>query len=680
MKIVWPVLPVPPDEPARFRIVWPVLPVPPAVPPLQLRGLVCGVAAAALVLLLRLLGVAEGETGIVLTGVLLLLVPTSKELARRILYTGAIVMGWLPVLWWLDLPFAAVGRVTVLLALLAAGLAAWIGSGAQPLSRARALLPRVRAVDVALPIVATLGAMLLDPFLTTKQAVQSLAVLMTGWDNSAHFSMVSMARTHGVTVDALTTPPPSGGTWQFASYPEGFHALVATVGEILVGPGARDTATELLLYGRGTALVVLGAVLVVVAGICALPVARRRPIAVPAAVVAAAAFLVGPGADSVGGGFANFLLACVLTAIVALVVLPMPRVFLPVPFAAAAGALVGVANGWALLLAIAVPAAVALLLPISRSRWRTDRVRLIVVALVLVVTMLCAVRTAVVLMRVTAVDPLLIVGGIMPPDPGLVAAVSAGATAACLLAGRSGRLLAMAAAPLAGGWVAIALADAQYRASGMVTYYGYKFMTGLLLAALTIGVAAALHLLPRVRRIRGVAAVRAGVGALVLTAAATQVFGLTPLHPAIPDKDSAPVAPTFPAPAPGAPGVVTRARQIELISEPPTMAALSLYARDVQAQAGPRLVFYLDAPAKGGIDPLLAAQWYFALTDTWTVEANTAATRFRIRSQSAFDVADAARLFLHWRPDVCVAVPASDAARLRADLGPGLADRVLEVG
>ncbi|MGI5126748.1 hypothetical protein ACQEVB_08010 [Pseudonocardia sp. CA-107938] len=659
----------PEPPPARERrIQWLELPT---TDQHTIRGLVCGAVAFALVLAVRLAGLADGPVGLALAGVLLLLVPSSRELSRRVLHTGAIVAGWLPVLWWIDLPVGAVGRATLLLALLAGGLAAWVACGPQPLARARALVPRIRAADVALPVVAAGAVLLHQPFLSTKTPVQSLALLMTGWDNSAHYSMYSMLRTYGVTVDGLTAPPPSGGVWQFTSYPEGFHALVATVAELLVGPTRRDVGTELLLYGRGTALVVLGAVLVVVAGLCALPAARRRPaLAVPGAVLVATAFLVGPGAEAVNGGFSNFLLACALTVVVALVVLPMPRVFLPVPLGAAAGALLGVASGWVLLLAVAAPAALALLVPMRRPRWRGDRVQVIASLTVVVVMLECMGRTAAVLMRVTATDPLLIVGGIVAPNLGLVAAATVGALGACVWAARRGpRLLALAVAPFVGGGVAVALAVAQLNASGVVTYYGYKFMTGLLLAALGIAAAALLHALSPPPWDGLAARVRAAAGGLALAVAATQVFGLTWVLPTLPGELRI-----------GAPGVVDQRAQQAMIDAPPSMTELAVRAADVQAEAGTRLVFYLDAPADGHIDPLLAAQWYFALTDTWTMQGNALATRYRLSDGSPDDVAKTVRGLFTGRPDVLVATPAVTAVQLRFLLEPELANRVIELG
>ena len=68
-----------------------------------------------------------------------------------------------------------------------------------------------------------IGIACTGPWLAEKTPTQTLGMLMGGWDNVAHFSMVHMIRRFGAVVSALPPPTP-GATWQFASYPQGFHA------------------------------------------------------------------------------------------------------------------------------------------------------------------------------------------------------------------------------------------------------------------------------------------------------------------------------------------------------------------------------------------------------------------------------------------------------------------------
>ncbi|MBN9109909.1 MAG: hypothetical protein J0I34_14125 [Pseudonocardia sp.] len=173
------------------------------------RGALVGLAAGGLVLLGRVTGVLNGGPGLLVTMVLVLLIPTSREFSRRILLVGCVLVGWLPALWWIDLRFDGLGRMTVALAATAAVLAAWVAAGQDSGRRVRALLPRFRIVDAYPALAAGLGCVVLAPWLQVKTPTQSLGMLMLSWDNSAHFSMFHMIRSTGVTVDAL--PPPTGG-------------------------------------------------------------------------------------------------------------------------------------------------------------------------------------------------------------------------------------------------------------------------------------------------------------------------------------------------------------------------------------------------------------------------------------------------------------------------------------
>jgi len=77
----------PPQAPPPFR----------AVPPVArrvVRGLVFATIAADLVLLGRLTELLDGAAGVVVGTLLVLLVPTSRELPRRVLLAGCLLLGW----------------------------------------------------------------------------------------------------------------------------------------------------------------------------------------------------------------------------------------------------------------------------------------------------------------------------------------------------------------------------------------------------------------------------------------------------------------------------------------------------------------------------------------------------------------------------------------------------------
>ena len=102
------------------------------------RAVLMGVAAAGADVWLRVAGMLEGPLALVLAVVLLLAVPTGESLSRRIVLAGPLAIGWVPVLWWWHMPVGALGRVTILIAVLAEVLTGWCAAGLIPRQRARA--------------------------------------------------------------------------------------------------------------------------------------------------------------------------------------------------------------------------------------------------------------------------------------------------------------------------------------------------------------------------------------------------------------------------------------------------------------------------------------------------------------------------------------------------------------
>ncbi len=641
----------------------------------SITGAVLAVLLASLVTFGRASGLLAGTTGLAVAVLLVLLVPTSRELTRRVLLAGCLLLGWTPVLWWFDLPLGAAGRASTGLVLLAAALGFWVGTAEHPLRRARTLIPRVRAVDLMLPATVALGVWTLWPWLPDRTSDEMLATLMQGWDHVAHFSMVHGIRLHGVTADVLA-PPAGGGNWQFSSYPQGFHAAVAGAQELLAGPRPGDLAAELVGYGRGLAVVLIGATVTVVAGLCALPELRRRPaVAAPAAALAAVVVLLGPGAVALRDGFSNFLFGCALVAAAALVALPMARIVRPLHLAALGGAVVGIATSWVLLLALALPVVLAVLFPLRRRRWAATAEQAAAATVLLLLVAACLARTAVVVLSVQASDPLLIPGGIAPPALGVATVAAAGLVVAAI-AVRRVRVACLAAVSVVGVAGAVVLGATQVAVNGEVSYYGLKFATALsvvlpllLLVPLTLLVGGR-RPVERVRRDVPVALflgrARRGAGAVVLVLAATQAFGL-----AAPDGTDI----GLPSQAPGA---AARAAREDAQEDPPTTADL---ARRVEKSPPPEgRSFYLDLPSDGRIDPILAAQWYLALTDTWTLETNLVLTDIALSRGRLGDefAASTVRRLLTENPDAVVAVRPAYLRRLTEQLdSPSLTRRIV---
>lgn len=619
---------------------------------------------AAAVLLARSAHLLDGWPALAVLVVVLLALPTSRELSRRMLIMGTLTLGWVPLLWWMPAP--GVGRASLLLAGVTAGLAAWVFSGPGRSARAGRLRPRVRAVD-ALPVGAGLAAtFVVGPWLRPPSPDGALAMLMSGWDHSAHYDMVHMMRIHGAGIGTLG-PAPLGDTWSYAQYPQGFHAVAATLMEIQavdVGPAG----AEVLLYSQVLGLLTVICTTVLAAGISALPRMRRRPlVAAPVVVVAVGAFLLGPGARLLSDGFPNFALATVLLACVPLLVVPLDRIPLPLHLAAIGGALVGIAHGWALLLAMALPAVVVLLVPGRRSRFRATRAAWLVGVAVVVATGV-GVAVAVVMVAGQPVTEVLVIqGAVSAPELRLLIGPPLLAGLVCLvLAWRvrrhpvhrgpdALRVVAMAAVPLVGLACALGIAALQLRAGFGLGYYFWKFAIAMAVVSLVIGAVAAAWLLPTRWGLMS-RPVRAWAGAGVVTIAASQLYGLT-----VPTT-------ALPAVGLGSPGMAVRS-DLARVADAPSPVTTQLFA-GVDARLAPdqRHVFLVH-PADVGANPVTAGQWYNALSGRWTDQSNEVLKLLFAPTGTPQEVAQVAAAVLAGHADTVVIVDPARIGEVRAAIG-----------
>lgn len=251
------------------------------------------------------------------------------------------------------------GRATVCLAVAVGALVFWVAVAPAPAARLRLLLPRVHAVDLLPFAAAGVMAGLAARWALRGAGESALVVLTRGWDHSAHFYMTTMIRRSGAVMDRPGGGP-GGDEWAYRKYPQGFHTVAATIMEVLGGSAVVDAQRELTLYVQALAVVAVVCVLLVVAAVTALPRLWSRPwIALPLTVFVAAILVLGPGGSAVVDGFPNFVLAFSLLAVVPTLTVLQGRVHSPVTLLALGGAVVGIAHGWILLLALASPAVVA---------------------------------------------------------------------------------------------------------------------------------------------------------------------------------------------------------------------------------------------------------------------------------------------------------------------------------
>ena len=408
------------------------------------------------------------------------------------------------------------------------------------------------------------------------------------------------------------------------------------------------------------ALVVIAVATTVVAGCCALPAVRRRPVlAAPVAAFGSAVFFLGPGSLAIGGGIVNFAVACGLAVAVVLLAVPAARVLSPLTLAAIGGAVVGVATTWVLLLALAGPMLLVLVLPLRRRRWMASRARVALSAAVVVAVVAALAHTAVVLSRVTAANPLTVDGGRVHVDFGLVVAAGLAVVGmGVALMRRHPRVAGLMAMPIAAAATAAGLIALQVAANGEITYYGLKFLLGVEIVVFAVLPVPVVHLLDRLRR-PGRPGVRGVLASALVALALTQVFGLTAtgLGPIGIGAE--------------APGVTAIGKQQQAIADPPASADLAYRIGGFDA---PLPAYWVDVRGDR-VSPVLAGQWFLAFTDSWTLEANAVASG-AVPGEPAQIPAVAEQILLS-RPDAVVVVRSEYADAVRRAVGPFLAPRII---
>ena len=256
--------------------------------------------------------------------------------------------------------------------------------------RTRTVLPPVRSVGTPFRSSSSwqVWYRCRTPFGQTRPSEVSHPSAASLGDNAGHFWMFTMILRRGATVDALP-PPANGGTWHYSHYPEGFHATVASVAQLIWPHTTWGRDDSLAAYWPASALVVSAGVTVLTAGLTSLPTVRDRwDIAAPLVGLLAAAYLFGLGSVLVSWGFASFVFSCSLVGCAFFIAIQFTTVRETSASLALGGAAVGVAHAWILLLTMMVPVALALVLPLSSTRLRGSFMRWVAAVLVVGATAL----------------------------------------------------------------------------------------------------------------------------------------------------------------------------------------------------------------------------------------------------------------------------------------------------
>lgn len=636
--------------------------------PVALRGgrrstWAIGVSVAALVFALRTVVTVPVPWLLVLAVVLVLVTPTSTSYSRRILLNGAVLLGWLPLVWWLPLPLGA-DRVAIAMALLAGGAAVAIALRAR--SGLGAVLPRPRLVDAIPVAAAALATWVHLPLLRPRGDTQALQLLLnSGWDHVAHYYMVRLVAGSG-SVPATFGEAPDGGANVAATYPKHFHTLVDGVIGLLGSPSGVAAVTP-SHYLVAVVVVIILSVTVLAAGVAQLPWLRARArLAWPLAGLAVCGLLFGPGTQAIAAGYPNFIFGCIAAAICSFIAVGMSRAVQPVHAVALAGMIVAAAHSWLPLVPLGALAALAIIRPLRR-RWVSTRPAVIVTVAAIGSTVV-GVVTALVIVAPDLQSSTVLIGDAERFDPGLIAVVLGFDVAAMvvLLLQRRGAASSATRAAVVGmiGLVAIAMLVVvgyqQVRDTGHLLYYFTKLSTGaILIVTCTLVIqAAALARRSRAPRSRPVAV----LSAVVLGGLSLQIWGYVgpgtslptpPVSQGLTYRSAAAAVLGVDGPAPA-----ERLEQAVHIAEQHPFGATVYFAR-----------------MPGDPIPSMANQWHQSLSGNWSVLAHSSSAL--IDRYTTADRMDDLHQLLRHDDDALVIVDPEILDEARGSLTPDEVSRLL---
>ncbi len=631
------------------------------------RGLVAGVLVTAVAYAAMAMPQTAGPCSFLLAGGLLVLVPTAGTLARRVAVNGAVLVGWLPVLWWTRWP-VDLSRGAVVLAATAGFVAGAACASASPQLAARRLLPEARRVDLLIPAGGLLAAGVMLRWLFVRSPEAALTLLLPGADNYPHFHMFATIRTEGATIDALGRTADGSG-WAFVEYPQGFHALAATISQ-LMHPGQETGPQLLVAYAHAVGVIVVLGVVLMSAALISVPGLRDRPaVAVPAVAVTCTAFLWEPGQHALADGFANFWLGAAAAGIAVVLAMSLPR-FLSTPDLLALGGLfVACAHMWAPLVLFAAPAACAALVRDGTEPGTVPRNRVVAALMIGLCTAGAVLRAARILFGHVSVGYLVTTqtGGWhgMSPWPAFV--LFAASVFCCLryrpaadeprpLVTRRVRLTALT--PVGGFLVLAALLVAQLHFVGTTEYYFMKYFLGFVLVlALVAPAVCGAYVASRVPRMAPRRGLLMGVGATLL---ATQAFGWFPNG----------TMPLFSTTGQGTAGLGGSLQPAQVAS------GILAAARGTRPAATDRIEYFPLGRARA-LNPFYGDAWFHAIQHSLTRKVFTRYEPWRTGCSNLDCAASLVTTMLRQEADVRVVVDPRYLGPLRRRLSsPALARRV----
>lgn len=493
----------------------------------------------ATVVVLRQSDILAGKPALLLMAALLVLAPSSSLLSRRLFLNLLIFMGLVPLIWWIPERFIGIDHGTIVLASSAGLLGAWICARRTAGRMIRDLFPRVQGIDFV-PLFATaLSAAALWTMLWVSNSEDALSLFLTRWDYQSHFNIFEMLREHGALIPVIPRSSPGVG-WGFAEYPQGFHALVATLAE-LRERGVSSLDLELTSFMRMQSIVGVLTVTLVLSGLCSIGLVRRRAMIVaPILGLTAAVWIYGPGSIPMYEGFANFYLACGMAVAAVVVLILFSRRMPAVGMAALSAAIIGVFNNWFVLATLfAVPLAFFAWKNFASVRLAGRRRRFTGAMWLLLATVGC-------LLPLVQAGPVIAQsavvvnapGGIAQPDMGMaIASISLVLFLGICSVGRRPHwairrdqfLSSLSAVGVLFPVIlSIGLAVSQIQQNGEIAYYFYKYLVAVMLFALPAAALAFASLATsRNERFWSRQPMRIRVAIGVLALSTTQVFGFS---------------------------------------------------------------------------------------------------------------------------------------------------------
>ena len=476
-----------------------------------------GVAASALVLLLRYAGLLGGVSAVGMLVLCFIFAPGPRRVADRFLLLFGLAVGWLPLVGWVPGLGNRIDVPGVVLAI-GVGVACWHQFRGNR-SGARTVTAPTVAEAIALITGATVTLWWARPFARLSYG-GILQALLYGGDNVSHFSIFRS----NLQLGSFTQVRPNlaGGVHRLGyDYPQGVHQAWAQFTRLL-SPHPSSSSTWLLHSYLDVLLLTVGGIVVLgCMSICRL--CRRDLVAgVPAMAVVVALF--GVGRFGPFNGFPNYELA-VAAAATAVTLMVRPSLGPRSNFFAVAGmGLIVVYNWYPVIILIAPAIVIAATRARSVPRGRGRQVMTVVVG---------ATAVAYVLPFVTflhrGVSFLNVYGSGIAPPWGLLTICIVALIGVVIVRQASHpdlptNLIVIAPA-LLGGIAVVALAAFEARSVGSISYYGQKFAAGVLGVCLTVlvcviaGDCAASQLRRRIPTPLAVAA------AALLSVAALQVDG-----------------------------------------------------------------------------------------------------------------------------------------------------------